>query len=293
MLKLIAASCNRVPRRRRSPRRNPLVWTEIAAERPARLLLLGDNVYFPGAAVRRAKRAYARLRDVPTLVEARKKLEVRAIWDDHDFGFNNARGANYSEAYKRDVRRLFNAEWNPRRDRGAPIHFFEDVGPVRIVMLDVRTWRTNPGQGEDAHVLGQSQLDWLRGALQHSGQYTLVCSGSTISDNRRLGDGKPRRESLCAYKHELAELVKATETAPHPIFVSGDVHFNKLYPAGAPRLGGPVPFPEIITSGVVRKLRGAPDENLGNYAVLTFSDSAAQVELRSNDPRQRTGPTQV
>ena len=111
------------------------------------MLWLGDNLYFqrpdfldPAVMAARHRRHRA-FEPLTRLLTATSHL---AIWDDHDFGWNNADG---SYPMKGDALRLFRLYWaNP--NFGLPetpgIFGFAMHGDVDLVLTDGRYYRSHP-----------------------------------------------------------------------------------------------------------------------------------------------------
>ena len=96
------------------------VWEPILARKPDLFMFLGDNIYADTRDMAVMKRKYAELAAQPGFsAPARDSTPVVAMWDDHDFGENDA-GGDYPE--KDASRRVFLDFWgepagSPRRDR--------------------------------------------------------------------------------------------------------------------------------------------------------------------------------
>ena len=98
-----------------------------------------------------------------------------AIWDDHDFGPNDA-GRNY--IFKNESRAIFNDYWlNPTSGENKEgIYTMMNYGDVDFFLLDDRFFRSdvnladtiNNIVNEDKAYFGKLQLNWLKNSLLFS-----------------------------------------------------------------------------------------------------------------------------
>ncbi len=102
---------------------------------------------------RRAGQGFAKLAN---------EAHLLTIWDDHDFGLNDADGRL---PFKEESRRLFlefaeEPSDSPRwKNNGIFSSYSFDQGKIKIILLDVRFNRS------DADVLGEQQWTWLEHEL--------------------------------------------------------------------------------------------------------------------------------
>ena len=101
-------------------------WASLEKESLDSFFFLGDNIYgdVPSGKLDNVKKSYKKLNDQMPLWL--KNMEKLVIWDDHDYGLNDA-GANY--IYKAESQQIYNDAWNidqndPRRSREG-IYFSE------------------------------------------------------------------------------------------------------------------------------------------------------------------------
>lgn len=254
------------------------IWDAILAARPDLFVFLGDNIYADtrDPAVMAAK--YRMLADKPGFQRLRETTPVLAIWDDHDFGENDA-GADYP--MKAESRRQFCDFWgepldSPRRRRDG-IHADYVLGPpgrrVQILMPDLRwnrtpltplelggtdyrSWvaarlkagKTTPGPYQRdpdpaATQLGETQWRWLEAELQRPAEVRILASSlQVIADFAGW-------ESWMNYAQDHQRLIQAIRRARASglICISGDTHY-----AEASRLDVNVPYPlwDFTSSGL-------------------------------------------
>lgn len=234
------------------------IFDAIADKRPDVMLWLGDNVYLRRqeyhdtaamAARYRAQRAAPPLR---RLLTATSHL---AIWDDHDFGPNDADG---SFTLKGETLRLFRLYWaNP--GYGLPetpgIFGVASAADVDFVLLDGRYHRTHPRlpDGPDKTMFGAAQLAWLRSALLNArGSVKLVANGS------QFWNAASRFEGLHQFPGEQKALhdFLLAQRIPGLLFLSGDRHFTELLRIDRP---GAYPLHEFTSSPLTSRAWEKPE----------------------------------
>lgn len=272
-MKLVTASCSKL---QSMPAQT--VWSEIEAERPDALLLLGDNVYLDHDQHDQPEHLATELRSLyrqqlaephfASLLESlrKRKALVAAIYDDHDFLGNNRCGGDVPPALREAARQELVAAFAPQRT-GADVYRVHHLGPVDLVVVDARFYRRAPqrsAQDRDA-VLGARQWLWLEQVVRQSKAPYLVLASSTTL--HAFGD-----ESWEQYPVAFTRLTQLLAAHPAAMVLSGDVHRNAAYDDS-----GTI---EIVSSGVARHGLVFGGERR-NYGVLSFGSEAVRVQLRS------------
>jgi alkaline phosphatase D len=206
------------------------VFDQIAALKPSAMLWLGDNIYlregdwesFHGMVNR-----YNHTRATPELAGLLAICPQYAIWDDHDFGPNDATG---SWPLKKESLEAFKLFWaNP--SYGMPE--FEGIASafrwmdVEIFLLDNRYHRNNQKFQDTCarRMLGEPQIEWLVDALKYSkAPFKLVASGSQILNSHAI------HETYANYPCERRKLLDrlAEEKIRNVIFLTGDRHHSEI-----------------------------------------------------------------
>lgn len=204
-------------------------WVTLAAQQPERILLMGDNIYMDygmgshlsnGAPSQlplpefsaHMHASYARQWQVRHFRDAVRGRTVDAIWDDHDFAWNNSRGESSGVAdggfVPRSYRRLSRALFQQFRDtlRSQPdkypdnpyadgevqhdlggIQDRRDLTPdVRLHLLDGRSFRESPSR--DHSLLGADQWNDLQRSMLPVPAVNLLVSGTPLAGWRRYAD---------------------------------------------------------------------------------------------------------
>jgi hypothetical protein len=249
------------------------------------LLLLGDNVYLPARYKpskptelrHQLKIQYDRLLSDPHFSRLLAHMrtsgrKVAAIWDDHDFLGGAKHVRNFPEAYRDAAKAQFFESFGFAAQPPNIYRSFE-VGDVKFVLLDCRSWReprdTVPGKAED--VLGTEQLEWLREQLRHDRKYTIVCS--SLAFYRHPGMRHERWEQYPAARAELLRLLAGRRGM---LMLSGDIHRNSALDHEN--------LIELVSSGVSRKHQWWFWRVLRNYALLDLDAQGATVSFYERDP---------
>lgn len=243
--KIAAGSCIR------QDRPQP-IWKAVNEYRPDVFLMLGDNIYgdTEDMAVLRGK--YALLAANEGFAALRQAVPLIAVWDDHDFGANDA-GREYPR--RRESQQAFldffgvPADAPLRRQEG--IYRAITVGPpgrrLQFICLDTRSHRSplatlpagqrQPGDGPyaptndpSATILGAEQWAWLEGVLREPADLRIVLSSIQLACTDHHWE---HWGNFPAERARLLRLVRDSGAAG-VIVVSGDRHAAEIsrIPAG-------------------------------------------------------------
>ncbi len=258
------------------------IFDQIAAAAPDLMLWLGDNIYLrePEWTSREGiNRRYRFYREHPRLQRLWSATSHIAIWDDHDFGPNDADASFVNKAWTLEMfRRYWPQPFAPQPDA---IYGQVTLGDVDIFMLDDRSFRypNRWPEGPDKAMYGEAQMHWLRRALMASNApFKLVAGGGQFFNQAN------RFEAWSKFPAEQQAMRRWLDESKVPgvVFLSGDRHFSELLRIERP---GRYPLHELTTSplssGPVRRPdeaeRNNPDlvpgtfYNERNFALLTVS----------------------
>jgi alkaline phosphatase D len=204
------------------------VWTAIEAAGADAVVLLGDTPYIDSTdlEVQRARyRDFWSIAELQTLV---RRTPVYAVWDDHDFGPDNALGLIPG---KENSRRAF-LEYHANPSYGlesAGIFTKFRRGPVEVFLLDTR-WFANtensPVNPERKTLLGRAQWDWLRDGLKQSTAPVKVLACGMIW-NEAVDPGKI--DCWMAYPYEREAVFQFLKQAKIEgvLLIGGDIHRSR------------------------------------------------------------------
>ena len=235
------------------------IWDAILASRWDLFMFLGDNIYGDTRDMSVLRAKYAQFATVPGFARLRATTPVVAIWDDHDFGENDA-GGDYQ--LKKESRQIFLEFWgepagSPRwnRDGVYASYVFGPPGKrVQVILPDLRYNRTPilkldlagvdydawakgketagllvPGPyarnpDPQATMLGERQWQWLERQLEVPAELRLIASSLQV-----LADF-PGWEAWINYARDhqrLIDLIRR-KSAKGVVFMSGDTHYAEM-----------------------------------------------------------------
>lgn len=272
-MKIVAASCSNIREVDPQP-----VWSEIRAERPDVLLLLGDSVYLerddhsePELLAAELRSLYARQFAEPDFSALLADLRLRgghlvAIYDDHDFIGDNRCVGDFDDALRLAARAEFVDAFAPLMT-GAEVYRVHRLCDVDLVVVDERFYRTSPAtSGNDRNaILGGAQWTWFEAVVAGSTAKYLVVASST--NLHSFAD-----RSWEQYPAAFARMTVCLRGRAGALVISGDAHRNAVYDESG--------VIEIVTSAVAQRSR-AFGSLRKNYGVMTFDPDSAHVELRS------------
>ncbi|MEM7486061.1 MAG: alkaline phosphatase D family protein [Bacteroidota bacterium] len=148
------------------------IFESIHQKKPDFMLWLGDNTYLRETDWNSRTgilHRYTHTRSLPQLQALLASTHHYAIWDDHDYGPNNADSSFWLKKTTSEVFKLF---WgNPNYDvidKGGITGTFQ-WADLQFFLLDNRYLRTsNNNFTGEREILGKAQIDWLINALASS-----------------------------------------------------------------------------------------------------------------------------
>jgi len=283
-------------------------WNDVALANPDELVLLGDSVYYDadGASTGEVKAmnasqfaAHAHFRlsrqlAVPEFraLVGRPVLRTHAIWDDHDFLWNNACGAEVAgqpdlrhlvppaRAMFAVYRKALSAHLAPGSFPASPPPFGADTpapGYSNVVLRDsvllhLTDGRSFKGRLGRRALLGTAQFDAMEAAMQAADvadptTVHLVASGVVFE--ARHGecwlDCEPEYNRMLglATRHRI-------------LMLSGDIHDNNVAAYALP--GGKLLF-EATSSGAAVKTAVTIGTEQRNYGLLDIDAHQVQVRI--------------
>lgn len=222
------------------------VYEAMAFEQPDLAIFVGDNTYFTVGegdwstsgpvgdwnSVEQMVSRHMRTRTNPYLQNLMRTTPMYGIWDDHDYGPNNADRELDS---KEDALEIFKAVWaNPyygtEETKGIYSKFRR--GPADIFLMDgryhkyVKTGDHPDVASKDAVIWGDEQLEWLCAELKRSvAPVKIIANGTQVIGKDGRGEGH-FNEAPEEIEKLLAFLKK--ENIGGVVFLSGDRHFTEV-----------------------------------------------------------------
>lgn len=209
--------------------RNYGIFNQIVAQQPELMLWLGDNFYLRDADLYSKSATFYRYstdRATPELQPLLSAAHHYAIWDDHDFGPNDADGSYVGKQNSLDV---FQSYWgNPffGINGGPGITSAFEYNDVDFFLLDNRYHRNaNNRTSGKKEMLGKPQIEWLIDALKFSdAPFKLIAVGGQILNPAAV------YENYAIFPEERDFLLKRIEEEEIKgvVFVTGDRHKTEL-----------------------------------------------------------------
>ncbi len=242
----------------------PILHT-IVSRKPDLFIYLGDNIYGDTHDMEVLRAKYAMLGAKPEFQALRAAVPLLAIWDDHDYGANDA-GKEYP--FKAESKEVFLDFWqvpseSPRRSHPGIYgsHLYTDGRcTLQVVLLDTRTFRDplarnpekpNPPHRNDYHpdpdasktLLGDAQWEWLGSELEKPADLRIIASSIQFAHEY---NGWESWNNLPREQQRFFDLIRETG-AGGVVFISGDVHWGEI---SIRQPDGHYPIYDITASGL-------------------------------------------
>jgi len=285
------------------------VWDPIHAREPDLFVFLGDNIYADTRDMAVMKAKYAELAAQPGFARLRASTPVVAMWDDHDFGENDA-GGDYP--MKDASRRIFLDFWNepddsPRRDRDG-VYAAYVFGPpgerVQVILPDLRynraamtplelggtaydAWAEErlaaglplPGPyvrnpDPQATMLGERQWQWLERQFDVPAEVRLFGSSVQV-----LADftGWEAWANFARDQDRLFDVIRR-KRANGVLFLSGDIHYAELSKRD---VNLPYPMWDLTSSGLTEEWRvPTPNANRASEVVADANFGCVDIDWK-------------
>ncbi len=202
----------------------------IASKQPDVMLWLGDNTYYREVDWHTEgglKNRWTHTRSIPELQPLLGSTHNYAIWDDHDYGPNDADRSYRLRSEALEIHRLFwaNQTYGTEETKGVFGRF--EWGDVEFFLLDDRYHRSpnRAPHDEKKTMFGKEQLQWLMdGLVSSNAPFKIVAGGNQILNPSTGG------ETFFNYRHEYEALLRyiKEQRIPGVVFLSGDRHLTEL-----------------------------------------------------------------
>ncbi len=276
---------------------NSPVFDAIRGVAPDLFLHMGDLHYedIGRNAPDRFRRAYDQVLASPRQNAMFRAMPLVYIWDDHDFGPNNADGTSPSKPAAFSVYRQFVPHYPLGTPDNLSLNQAFTIGRVRFIVTDTRSSRA-PGDLPDASkrtMLGSAQLAWFEQQLKAAVDAPLVVWVNTVPWITRQKSHTDGWERYGLERQRLADLVAGLGLSRRMVMLSGDAHMvaiddgtNSNYATGA--APGEPAFPVVHAAPMDRRTseKGGPYTNgisrrRGQFGLMEVTDdgSSLRVEL--------------
>lgn len=288
------------------------ILTDVAALKPDAFVYLGDNIYSDTYSMDTLRKNYNILGAKPEYQALKAATKVYAVWDDHDYGYNDS-GRHYP--YKKESKEIFLDFFGDQGDSTIRQHegiyhtaWLENAGrKIQIIFPDIRTFRDklipyngnrkgqkgyeyeldySPYTTADSTMLGEEQWKWIEEQLMMPADVKIIASSTQFSITHN------GYEAWANFPHEqqrFADLIKKTK-ANGVIFISGDVHYAELSKL---TVDGGYPLYDLTSSGITstwdfatpndNRLEGAVMENNYGLVIMDWEKKDPEITLQIHD----------
>jgi alkaline phosphatase D len=272
------------------------IWDSVVKAKPDLFLFLGDNIYGDSRDMNVLRAKYAQLAEKSGFQKLRTACPIFAIWDDHDYGANDA-GAEYP--MKVESQKLFldffGEPANSSRRRREGIYHAILFGPqgrrVQMILLDTRYFRgplnakpREPGKGTrylpnpdtSVTMLGEPQWKWLEEQLRVPADVRIIASSIQVVSQEHDSE---KWMNLPHERERLYRLIRDTG-ANGVLFVSGDVHRGEIS-----AMDGGVGYPlyDLTSSGLsegsITKVKFADWPNRYRIGTVDWTTNFGVIEI--------------
>lgn len=260
-IKIAVGSCNR------HDLAQPL-WDDIKAKNPTAWIWLGDIIYGDSKnmdVIRKKYEAQSSISDYARLVEA---TSVYGIWDDHDYGKNNAGKEFEKKAETRDLLFDFlgvpsdNSSWS--REGAYQSYKIEKAGvTLKLILLDCRYFRDEAKivngkyqKLEGYDILGENQWSWLEQELSlNDADIHFIANGIQVIPEEHKYE---KWANFPSSRKRFFDLL-SKHTPNIPILLSGDRHISEVSAINIESYSEPLY--EITSSGLTHPYVRFPGED--------------------------------
>lgn len=213
---------------------NARVWDAIRETDPDVFIHMGDfhyeNIVRDDPALFRA--AFERVLRSPRQGRLYRSVPIAYVWDDHDFGANDADSTVASRRAAHTAYREYVPHYPLAAQAPTPIYQAFTAGRVRVLITDVRTARepATSGSADTRTLLGDTQRAWLLDELRRASRdaalvvWVNVVPWITKADERTVHGWA----SWAGERQTIADEIERLGLTRRLIMLSGDAHMLAL-----------------------------------------------------------------
>jgi len=279
------------------------ILMETLQRDPDLFIYLGDNIYGDTEDMALLAGKYSSLAARPEFDALRRHCPTLAIWDDHDYGANDA-GSEYPR--REQSRQVFLDFWrepldSPRRAHEGIYHaerFEADGRLLQVILLDTRSFRDpllsngesppppfknqyRPNPDRDAALLGEGQWEWLDARLREPADLRIIATSIQFGHSY---NGWESWTLIPAERRRMVQLIRDT-SANGVVFISGDVHWGEI---NRQQAAGLYPLHDVTASGINQDWDTIePSSRRVGPAVAEHNVGWIEVDWEQEDPAIR------
>lgn len=261
------------------------IWNSIANHQPDLWIWMGDNIYGDTDDMSLMKAKYDQQKQGEEYTAFREKTRVIGIWDDHDFGKNDAGGEYEFKDESRDLMFEFldlpkeSPAW--KRKAGYQSYTYGEKGKkVKVILLDARYFRDTLDRVNgvyqknwDGQILGEEQWAWLANELENSdADIHLISSGiQFVATEHRF----EKWDNFPKERQRMLDLLVKTQPK-NAIFLSGDRHISEIAALHVPGYGMTYDF---TSSGMTHSYTASTEYNSYRIGKLVTEKSYGLIHI--------------
>lgn len=271
------------------------MWDAVNANNPALWVWLGDIIYADTTDMRALAKMYKTLKNTPGYKKMREKTQVVGIYDDHDYGANDA-GKSFPKK-KQSKKCLMDFLDVPRKapvrsQEGAYISYTFGKAPqtIKVIVLDTRYFRDSlipdptkqkryiPNTTGD--MLGETQWAWLENELKNSkANLNLLCTSiQVVADDH----GHEKWGNFPNCRKRLLSLIVKTQPK-NLMILSGDRHMAEM--SKMEMKGLPYPLYDFTSSGMTHIRSGTAEANRYRVGDMIVKKNFGVLKITWNGDR--------
>ncbi|MCC6462399.1 MAG: alkaline phosphatase family protein [Saprospiraceae bacterium] len=247
------------------------MWTDVAANNPNLWVWLGDIIYADTTDLNALAAHYKRLKTNPEYKKMRSKTQVMGVYDDHDYGCNDAgKGLPNKRGSKKCLMDFLDVPMTApvRKREGAYNAYTFGTGTqrIKVIVMDTRYFRDtlikDPSKqrrylpNTDGDVLGETQWKWLENELKSSkANLNILCSSIQILADEH---GHEKWGNFPSARKRMLQLILKTKPK-NLLILSGDRHMAEI--SKMDLQGLPYPLYDFTSSGLTHIRSGTSEAN--------------------------------
>jgi alkaline phosphatase D len=247
------------------------MFGDVAANNPNLWIWLGDIIYADTTDMKALAAHYKRLKTSPEYKKLREKAQIVGVYDDHDFGANDA-GKSFpkkkqSKKCLMDFLDVPNNSPLRKREGAYQSYTFGKAGQrIKVIVMDTRYFRDtlipDPTKAKryipnmEGDILGEAQWKWLENELKNSqANLNILCSSIQI-----LADdhGHEKWGNFPNARKRMLSLI-AQVKPKNLMILSGDRHMAEI--SKMDLQGLPYPLYDFTSSGLTHIRSGTSEPN--------------------------------
>jgi alkaline phosphatase D len=216
-------SCN-------STRKYQPLWNYIAKDSPQLFIWAGDNIYADTSDPKVIQQKYDIQNSLEEYQSLKDETPIIGIWDDHDYGYDNATWNNPMKHISQQMFLDFIEEPTKSARRSQQgIYTSYTFGPqerqIKFILLDNRFHLGAPGK--DTAILGKEQWNWFEKEITNSkAKIHFIVAGLSV-----LSPRIPKTEEWADHPAGLNKMLRLLRkhNPSGVVFLTGDKHMSSIF----------------------------------------------------------------